>query len=367
MGGATISFLNMVKGLVDLGVDPLIVVPQKRIDPLFLKRVSDYGWPIKKCFLIESVLLERQGTLKKILKKLVLPLLKYYSFRQLLKIAKEETPMLIHTNTGIIHEGFDVASKLGIQHIWHLREYQDKDFKLIPYPSFEQFCVKLKKSNVISITEDILTHFGLSVNCRHKVIANGIMERNEFIPHFNKQKYFLCASRISAEKGITDAILAFADFDKVIPDYELWLAGTGDESYIKELKSLCLKLKCDSKVRFLGFRTDVKVLISMAKALIVPSYFEGFGRMIAEACFCKTMVVGRNTGGTKCILNYTGGLLFATNQELLEQLKFVANIPSKEYEKMVLIARDKAIAAYSIEQNVINIKNVYDNLLNDEK
>lgn len=43
MGGATISFLNMVKGLVDLGVDPLIVVPQKRIDPLFLKRVSDYG------------------------------------------------------------------------------------------------------------------------------------------------------------------------------------------------------------------------------------------------------------------------------------------------------------------------------------
>lgn len=28
MGGATISFLNMVKGLVDLGVDPLIVVPQ---------------------------------------------------------------------------------------------------------------------------------------------------------------------------------------------------------------------------------------------------------------------------------------------------------------------------------------------------
>ena len=57
MGGATISFLNMVKGLVDLGVDPLIVVPQKRIDPLFLKRVSDYGWPIKKCFLIESVLL----------------------------------------------------------------------------------------------------------------------------------------------------------------------------------------------------------------------------------------------------------------------------------------------------------------------
>ena len=79
------------------------------------------------------------------------------------------------------------------------------------------------------------------------------------------------------------------------------------------------------------------------------------------------MVVGRNTGGTKCILNYTGGLLFATNQELLEQLKFVANIPSKEYEKMVLIARDKAIAAYSIEQNVINIKNVYDNLLNDEK
>lgn len=64
MGGATISFLNMVKGLVDLGVDPLIVVPQKRIDSLFLKRVSDYGWPIKSAF-NRKCLLERQGTLKK--------------------------------------------------------------------------------------------------------------------------------------------------------------------------------------------------------------------------------------------------------------------------------------------------------------
>lgn len=367
MGGATISFLNMLKGLVEVGVEPVIVIPTKRTDKLFLQSISRYNWTIKKCFLVESVLAERQNFIKRAIKKALLPLLKNYSFSQLIKIVREESPVFIHTNTGVIHEGFDVACKLGIQHIWHLREYQDKDFHLIPYPSFKKLCANLNKSNVISITEDILKHFDLSVDNRHRVIANGIFGKDEPICNTKKENFFLCASRISPEKGIRDVILVFADFVKNFPDYELWLAGTGDEVYLEELKALSLQLKCNEKIRFLGFRTDVKELMSKAKALIVASYFEGFGRMTAEACFCKTLVIGRNTGGTKDILNYTGGFLFDTNQKFLQQLEYVANMPLYKYEEMAFSAREKAVEAYSIEQNVIQVKNDYDNILANEK
>ena len=50
-----------------------------------------------------------------------------------------ENPDIIHTNTGVIHEGLKVAKRLKIPHVWHLREYQDKDFNWEAFPLF--FCI----------------------------------------------------------------------------------------------------------------------------------------------------------------------------------------------------------------------------------
>lgn len=50
---------------------------------------------------------------------------------------------------------------------------------------------------------------------------------------------------------------------------------------------------------FLGYRTDISVLMAKAKALIVPSQFEAFGFITAEAMFYGCPVIGRNTGGTQ--------------------------------------------------------------------
>lgn len=54
-----------------------------------------------------------------------------------------------------------------------------------------------------------------------------------------------------------------------------------------------------SQVVFLGMRKDIYSLMKDAMALIVPSYWEGFGFITTEAMFNGCLVIGRNTSGTK--------------------------------------------------------------------
>jgi len=49
-------------------------------------------------------------------------------------------------------------------------------------------------------------------------------------------------------------------------------------------------------------RDDVYAIMSRATALIVPSHFEGFGRITAEAMFNGCLVAGYNSAGTREIL-----------------------------------------------------------------
>ena len=120
-------------------------------------------------------------------------------------------PDIIHTNVGVIHEGFHVAKELGIPHVWHLREYQTKDFKYFIYPTFDRFVSYLRETNVITITDDIKKHFGLTSLSTAHTIYNGIFFSNECIIQKSKENYFLMASRISPEKGHADAIKAFSN------------------------------------------------------------------------------------------------------------------------------------------------------------
>ena len=50
---------------------------------------------------------------------------------------------------------------------------------------------------------------------------------------------------------------------------------------------------------FLGYRNDIAELMSCARAVIIPSYFEAFGFITAEAMYNGAQVIGFNTAGTK--------------------------------------------------------------------
>ena len=84
--------------------------------------------------------------------------------------------------------------------------------------------------------------------------------------------------------------------------------------------------------------------------------------MTAEACFNGCLVIGRNTGGTREILQTTGGFLFDNIDTLVEQMENVCRLSNEEYQNMALTAQEKAIALYSTESNSEQIYNIYKQL-----
>lgn len=375
LGGATISFFNMIKELTKFGVEPIIAIPEKKVNQdeyVFRSLAKECGAKVYKIpitlHLFKKIkdltgILEFFGQIKR------LCLLGYNekrSVRAIEKIIKAESPSIIHSNSGVIRCGWLASRKLCIPHIWHLREYQDLDFKRVILPSHAAFENMLNQSNVITITKNIFEYFHQEKNSNAHVVYNGIFSINDVVNNISKEPYFLLCSRISPEKGHHDVIRAFSEFCKIVPTYKLKIAGSYSENdpYILKIKKLAKSLDCSERIEFLGFLKDVRTLMARAKCLIVASPNEGFGRMTAESCFMGTLVIGYNAAGTKEILDYTGGIPYdGTIDDLVDKMLFVDKMSDEKYLKISDGAKEKAKEKYSIEANGKAIFSIYDQCL----
>ena len=372
MGGATISFLKMTEGLKQKGYDIFIILPSK--DKLFEKEVGHIANKVFVLPLVNSIYPKAESIISIIVfyfllfpRIIVMTHRRRKSMKALRTLINEIRPDIIHTNTGIVHVGYLCAKEKKIPHVWHLREYQDYDFNWYIMPSKRFYEKQLEKSYVVSITKDILNHFDLVESQKHRVIYNGIFRKDETALLYPKERYFLCASRVSPSKGIKDVIITFSKVHPFLPDYKLKILGFGEEQYIKEMKILCEQLKCRESVIFEGYHNNVRPFMEKAIALIVASNCEGFGRMTAEAAFCGCLVIGRNKGGTKEILEETGGLLFDDNEELGRCMINVAEMNDHNYLDLVKKAQKRAVELYSVEKNVEVIDQFYKYIISNER
>lgn len=364
MGGATISFLNLVAGLREKDYSIAVVAPELKEE--FVCELERLGIQYYRCPIVMSVLwpnYANKSSFKKIRYRLGLLRKKWKSCKELSLIVRKEAPNVIHTNVGVVHEGFLISRYYGIPHVWHLREYQDKDFGWRVFPSKLLLKLMLRKSYVVSITKDVHRHFGLLETNKHKVIYNGVFPEEYASLSLPKERFFLCASRISREKGHEEVIKAFSVFYKCYPEYKLVILGFGDDGYLSSLKEQCSQMGCGDAVCFVGYQRDVKPFMKSAQALIVASQYEGFGRMSAEAAFSGCVLIGRNTGGTKEILDSVGGYAFDTTDELVSNMKKVAEMPIEDYREEALMSQKKAKALYSNEKNVQLMDEFYHSMI----
>ena len=111
--------------------------------------------------------------------------------------------------------------------------------------------------------------------------------------------------RIAPWKGQDVAIRAMALLaDR--PNVQLLIVGDalfGEESYAAEMRALVAQLGLESRVRFLGFRSDVPVLMRAVDVLVHTSTApEPFGRVIAEGMLAERPVVATAGGGASEIV-----------------------------------------------------------------
>ena len=223
--------------------------------------------------------------------------------KEIQKIIEEFKPDIVHTNNGPIDIAFDYCQKKKIPHIWHLREYSDIGLGLKIFPSTKSWRKKiLSPGNYnIAITKGVYDYYQLRT-C-DTIIYDGPLKTNIELPAKQQEKkYFLFVGSPSQEgKGFYDALYAFNKIHKIHPNYSLVVAGpfNSNSSYGFKITNFIKNNNLDKQVKFLGYRDDIYKLMTNATALLVTSYFEGFGFTTTEAMFCNCLVIGRNTTGTK--------------------------------------------------------------------
>lgn len=302
LGGASKAFKTMLTGLMQKGVRPVVVMPEEgpmcewcreRSIPFLVTtfRFATYpNWKTPKDWLLfVPRLLARLWVNEK-------------SVRFLVQELRARHIELIHTNVGVVDIGYRVARRLGTPHIYHVREYADLDFGFHYFPSKRCFRNQLSSSSVYSIciTRGIQRYHGLEQSLRSRVIYDGIRSAMATCPPASQGDYFLYAGRIEHTKGL-DILLQAYDFcrERGIQLPPLWVAGRVAEiGYMEDMQTFVQVHHLQEVVHFLGERPDIEALMQKARALIVPSRYEGFGLCMPEAMFTGCPVIAHDTAGT---------------------------------------------------------------------
>ena len=358
-GGSSKSLLILINGLKKLGHDVLVIIPKSGF---LCDNLKMYNIPYLTVPTVKVSIWPRLKNINDIIK--FLPRLiygqccKYITQRKIKSIAKTYNPDIIHSNVSLFTDGYKVALDLGIKHVWHIREYGDLDFGLNIYPSKKLHNAKLQKGYTIAITQGIKKYFNLS-NDRNIVIYNGIKSKYQKLQNKEKDNYWLFVGHVNENKGVSDLIEAYIGYRAHGGDKRLLIVGHYDENYKNKLQKSLKQHNIEQYVEFLGQRNDIDYLMQKAFALIVPSKYEAFGRITAEAMLNNCLVIGRNTAGTKEQIelgnNEIGkeiAFLFNDVKELMDTLLAVDKLNNNEYLDMISLAKEYALNNYTTEKNI---------------
>ncbi len=374
--GANKSFLAMLKGLMKQGISPVVIIPDKEgiypdlvsmqiptyIVPFRMNTFPDARsatdfllWPLR---LLARIVANKRATVK------------------ITKFLSDKEIDIIHSNVSLLTIGYQAARKLHTPHIFHIREYVDKDFHMhyIPTHGHLEKLLQSDSTYSICITKDIQRHHGLASSPHSRVIYNGIKPRTEHIPSVQKKKYLLFAGRIEPAKSVFELLESYAHYTRLVKEpLPIYLAGAATQSqYLSKLNLFIEEHSISHLVTFLGDRKDIEVLMQEATAIVIPSRFEAFGRCMAEAMFNGCLVIGKNTGGTKEQMENgldLEGKEIALRYETTERLsQLLAEITSNinDYRDYTVRAFHTVNQLYSTEENIQQVLDFYKNILHKE-
>jgi glycosyltransferase involved in cell wall biosynthesis len=368
--GATKAFLNMMDGIMTYGVKPYIVVPDKgeifnelneRQIPTLVVNFRASAYPHSKTMKQRLLFLPRLAARIIVNQKATIAVTAW--------IRKNRID-IVHSNSSIIRIGFDAAQKVGVPHVYHIREYFDR-IGIRYFPTKASFYQQLECSHSYSIciTKAIQEHFQQDNRGNmSRVIYDGVFHEMTVTPKSETKNYFLFAGRIQPAKGLDQLLNAYKQYsEKASNPLPLKVAGgCADEAYYRKQLKYVEENHLTSLVDFLGNRNDIKELMIKARVLIVSSPFEGFGFCMPEAMQQGCLVIARNTSGTKEQLD-NGlekeeneiALRYETAEELAKILSEVASHPAEYYLQIVERAFRTVNKLYTIENNAKNIFQFY--------
>jgi glycosyltransferase involved in cell wall biosynthesis len=174
--------------------------------------------------------------------------------------------------------------------------------------------------------------------------------------------------QIQEEKGHRELVQAASSIVKALPNAHFVIVGAATtpktEVFLRELQELIANQQLSERFSFVGFRTDVPLILHSLDIMVVPSLVEPFGRVVAEALAANLPVVATNVGGIPEIITdgWDGLLVPARDTDALGDA--VIRLGSNPELRGYLSANGlDSVKRFSTESHVSNMAALYERVV----
>lgn len=170
-------------------------------------------------------------------------------------------------------------------------------------------------------------------------------------------------ARLAKEKDHMTLVKAFEKIATKLFNVELLIIGDGP--LLIETKRLARNYQLEHKIKFLGFRDDIPLLLSILDVFVLSSRMEGISMTLLEAMAAAKPIVATEVGGNPEVVEdgKTGLLVPAGNPEKMAEaiLKILAD-PSLA-KAWGAAGRQRLLAKFDLDKMVESYTKIYEELL----
>lgn len=166
-------------------------------------------------------------------------------------------------------------------------------------------------------------------------ISDARTELNEELAIGKGCKIILAVGSLCNKKDYPNLLQAISLLKKNVR-YSFKLLIVGDGCLRAVLESMVSELDVQDEALFLGMRHDIPKLMSAADVFVLPSKYEGFGLVVAEAMACQCLVVATDCGGVAEVLNNAEFLVPPSDAVALKnKIKYALALEGNTKEKVI--------------------------------
>ena len=246
---------------------------------------------------------------------------------------------LIHVNSSVIGIGSDLARRLSIAWVWHIRELHRQHYGFAVDGGLGRFAKGLRSADAViapsqAVVADIKEIAGASV--RSELVPNGVLriDRRRELETLADTRWrrtvpfrFALVGVFHPAKGQLEAVEALTRVRSTGVDATLVLAGSGRSSAVEERIAV---LGMAPYITLSGFVDDPFTIYQNAHCVLNCSRHEAFGRTTLEGMASGLPVIGHASGATvELITPGENGMLYHTLDELVNCMGELASDPDR--------------------------------------
>lgn len=313
VSGAERMLLLILSRLKRSAIEPLVVCPEFG---QLQQMARELGVKVESVSGLEARFTSRPNQLLRYLKSF------FGVIRHLRRTVVSIQPELLHANSiraGIVATAATIGLRTRV--LWHLHD-------LLPQHPLSTliraFAAGSSRTEMIAVSEAVARNFrgrwSRFMKDRVSVILNAI-DLNKFQPDRAAKKKIRqqlrfrehdlvvgTVGQLTPRKGQLELLRAFSLALAQAPNSVLLMAGAPlfnrDHEYLELLKRTASELGISHKVRMLGARDDIDVIMQSLDLLVVNSKAEPFGLVILEAMACGTPVLAAAVDGIPEIISH---------------------------------------------------------------